>query len=410
MQRVRLRLFALDRTSMNGKYKLERISRYLWHHGAIHHDVASSLPWWRSLVIGYPVALFLVILTMVASLLGRAPHFVWTPFCLLFVIVGYVWGVGPALVTMALGFLAFNFLVVPQYSLLTWNAWHDVSLLGPFVVAQLIIALLAAHNAVQYRRLLGAKQEIDSYAQELAASNQQLERANHLKDLFVVRAAHELRTPLTTILGEAQLARRSLKKAESAGTEALRGRNHFEKIEARALELQALLEMLIDLGCFRAAEVPLQLGPCDFGNLCRKIIEEQRTISGRSIVFTSPSDSVILQADCGRLSQVVINVVKHAIQYSQENTVIRVCIRTAPPDVMLQVQNDAPALYQEPQAQLSSCTEAMFGAGWGFGLTMSQEIVERHGGHIWVEASGGRGVTCFVQIPFQTGKSDQALL
>ena len=391
------------------KHKLERASQYLRHHGVIHHDVAPSLSWWRSHAFGYPVGLFLVLLTMVASLLVRAPHFVWTPFCLMFVVVGFVWGVGPALVTMILGFLAFNFFVVPHSDVLTWNAWHDITLFGPFVVAQFIIALLAAHNAVKYRRLLEAKQEIDSSAQELAASNQQLERASHLKDLFVVRAAHELRTPLTTILGEAQLARRSLKKAGSAGTEALRGRNHFEKIEARALELQALLEMLIDLGCFRAAEVPLQLGPCDFGNLCRKIIEEQRTVSGRSITFTSPSDSVILQADCERLSRVVINVVKHAIQYSQENTVIRVCIRVAPPDVMLQVQNDAPILYQEPQEQLSPCAEAMFGAGWGLGLTMSQEIVERHGGHIWVEASGGRGVTCIVQIPFQTGEPDHTL-
>ncbi len=352
---------------------------------------------------------------MVASLLVRVPHFVWTPFCLLFVIVGFVWGVGPALVTMALGFLAFNFFVVPQYGLLTWNAWHDIRLLGPFVVAQCFIALLAAHNAVKYRRLLGAKQEIDSYMQELAAINQRLERANHLKDLFVTRVAHELRTPLTTILGETQLARRRLKKAESTETESLIGRNHFEKIEARTQELRAFIEALIDLSSFRSEEVPLRLGPCDFGNLCRKVIEDQRTFAGRPLAFTSPSDPLILQADCERLSQVVLNVVRNAIQYSQENTVIHVCLSVEHPHVILQVHNDGPAPSQEQQEHLfepfyrTPYAEAMFREGWGLGLTLSKEIVERHGGRIWVEASEGKGVTCLVQIPFQTGASNQAL-
>src|SRR5216684_7279188 len=253
---------------------VRRVSRYLWCHGALSQDAAVHLPWWRSHFFGYPVGLFLVITTMLASLLVREPHFVWTPFCLISVIVGFVWGVGPALVTIALGFLALNFFVIPQYNLLTLNAWNDITMLGAFVVAQVIIALLAAQNAVKYRRILVEKQEIDSYAQELAAINRQLERANHLKDLFVTRAAHELRTPLTTILGEAQLARRLLKKAERTGTESLIGRNHFEKIEAQAQELRALIEALIDLSSLRSEEVPLRLGPCDFGNLCREVIED----------------------------------------------------------------------------------------------------------------------------------------
>ena len=388
---------------------VRRVSRYLWRLGALSHDAAIHLPWWRSPFFGYPVGLLLVITTMLASLLVREPHFVWAPFCLMFVIVGFVWGVGPALVTMALGFLAFNFIVVPHYHLLTLNVWHDVTLLGPFVVAQVIIALLAAQNAVKYRRVLVAKQEIDSYVQELAAINQQLERANHLKDLFVERAAHELRTPLTILLGETQLAMRHLKKAESTGAGSLVWRSHFEAIEARAQELRALVDALIDLSSFRSGEILLQPGPCDVGDLCRAVIEDQRAFSGRPIAFTFPSDPVILQADCERLSQVVSNVVRNAIQYSRENTVITVCLSAEGPSVMLQVHNEGPALSQEQQAHLfepfyrTPSAQAMFGEGWGLGLTISKEIVERHGGHIWVESSEGKGVTCFVQLPFQTG-------
>jgi signal transduction histidine kinase len=353
--------------------------------------------------------------TMLASLVVRVPHFVWTPFCLITVIVGCVWGVGPALVTLALGFLALNFFVVPHYSLLTLNVWHDATLLGSFGVAQFVIALLAAQNAVKYRRILVAKQEIDSSVQELAAINQQLESANHLKDLFVERAAHELRTPLTMLLGETQLARRRLKKAERTGAGSLVGSSHFEEIEARAQELRALVDALIDLSSFPSEEVPLRLGTSDFGDLCREVIEDQRAFSGRPLAFTFPSDPVILQADGERLSQVVINVVRNAIQYSREHTVITVCISAEGPSVMLQVHNEGPALSQEQQEHLfepfyrTPSAQAMFGEGWGLGLTISKDIVERHGGHIWVESAEGKGVTCCVQLPFQTGSSNQAL-
>ena len=279
---------------------------------------------------------------------------------------------------------------------LTFNVWHDVMMFGPFVLAQLIIALIAAHNAVQHRRLLAAKHQIDSYAR-------QLEQANHRKDLFLIRGAHELRTPLTTILGEAQRIRRSQEKAERTGTPALLGKNQVEMIEARAQELRALLEVLIDLSRLRAEDAPLRPGPCDFGTLCREIVEKQRTVSGRLLTFTCPPDPIMLQADCARLSQVVINLVKSAIQYAQENTVIAVSIRVEPSEVVLQVHYDAPTLYQEHPGQLSPYTEAMFGEGWGLGLTLSQEIVERHGGHMEVEVSDSKGVTCSVRLPFQTG-------
>src|SRR5258708_6545993 len=80
---------------------VRRVSRYFWCHGALSQDAAIHLPWWRSPFFGYSVGLFLVITTMLSVLVVRVPHFVWTPFCLITVIVGFVWGVGPALVTMA---------------------------------------------------------------------------------------------------------------------------------------------------------------------------------------------------------------------------------------------------------------------------------------------------------------------
>ena len=180
------------------------------------------------------------------------------------------------------------------------------------------------------------------------------------------------------------------------------GKAPVEAIEARAQELRALLEVLIDLSRFRAEDAPLRLDPCDFGALCREVVEKQRAVAGHPLALTCLPEPIILHADCPRLSQVVLNLVTHAMQYAQENTLISVSIRGEPSEVLLQVHYDAPALYQAHPEHLSPYTEAVFGEGWGLGLTMSQEIVERHGGHMEMDVSGSNGVTCSVRLPLQT--------
>src|SRR5258708_11732864 len=107
------------------KHRLEHVNRYLWPQRR-HRDAVLSLPWWRSSLVGYFVGFVLVFLTTFAILLVRLPHFVWVPFCLSFIIVGWVWGVSPALVTIVLGFWAFTFVLAPQYGLLTFDVWRAV--------------------------------------------------------------------------------------------------------------------------------------------------------------------------------------------------------------------------------------------------------------------------------------------
>ncbi len=367
----------------------------------------------RLLVTLMSVLLVALVVVLIRFFLIKEVHLLWIPFCLVTVFVGFIWGVSPALMATLLGFLAFNFLVIPQSDLLTANVWNDIRILGPFVLAQFAIALLAAQNAVKQRHMLVAQSELNTYAQKLTALNgelerinRDLERANRLKDDFMTRAAHELRTPLTTILGETQLALRRLDRQDSTAPELLVYRQHFAKVETRAHGLRALIEDLIALSSLRSGEVPLRPGLCDFGRLCQEVIADQRAFSGRQIELWLSPDPVVLQADCERLYQVVVNLISNAIHYPRANSVIRVCVRTKPTYVLFRVHNEGPALSQEQQARLfepfyrTPYAEALVREGWGLGLTVSKEIVERHGGHIRVQSSEEKGTAFFVQIPF----------
>lgn len=390
--------------------QLRELGQTLRHSGTLPAYTALHLPWWHTPWFGYLMSFLLVALSvaLVRMLVLRDLHVVWIPFCLVSVLTGFVWGTSPALLATLLGFLAFTLFAIPQDDLLTANIWNDVRLLGPFVLAQAAIALLAAQNAVKHRRVLKARQEVQAYAQDLAAANQELERANQLKDYFISRAAHELRTPLTTILGETQLALRRLHKANST---APAFQQSFERVETHAKSLHALIENLIALSSLRSNETFLHYRTCDLGRLCREIVADQCARTGHQVVLQMPAYPLLLQADCDRLSQVVSNLVINAIAYSAEQSTISVNIHEESTHIVLQVHNEGNELSQDQQARLfepfyrTPSAETIHRDGWGLGLTLSKEIVERHGGHIRVESTPGRGTTFLVEFPRNSGEN-----
>ncbi|WP_201371465.1 sensor histidine kinase [Ktedonobacter robiniae] len=274
----------------------------------------------------------------------------------------------------------------------------DSIIVGPFIVAQLV-ALVTVIWLERSRRQILAAQHI------IIQVNSQLEQANSLKDYVLIRAAHELRTPLTTILGRTQHLSSRLEKFGETPENWLAVQKYIGVMEKRTLHLRALVEELLDLSNVYAEGNPLHLTPCDLGNLCRDVIEDQQALSGRTIELELPSDPLLLQADDKRLSQVLVNLVSNAVKYSPENTNISVRAHAEDTHVMLQVHNECPVFSQE---QLVRLFEPFFRTpdveyspipGWGLGLTISKKIVERHGGNIWAELSQGKGITIFVKLP-----------
>jgi signal transduction histidine kinase len=384
------------------------------------HPVA-SLSWLRSAWFGYVAGLLLVgamtLLEKMDQLVPSAPLFVGAPFALVSVVVALLWGWRPALFTIAVGLVAIAEFV--SRGLLTPNIGRDTVMVAPFVALQLVAVGVAIRFEVARRRVLAAQQRTQMYAQELEAANQrlvqaneQLERANYLKDYVVLRSSHELRTPLTMILGQTQVALRRLNRSGETSENWSALRQYLGIVEAHALNLRMLIDELFDLSSVRAGQFPLRLTQCDLGSLCRDVIKDQQACSGRSIELELPSEPLLLQADDKRLVQVLVNVVNNAVKYSPENTTIHVRVRPEHAHVILQVHNEGTAL---SPVQLEQIFEPFYRTldaenspikGWGLGLAISKEIVERHGGQIWAESAEGKGITFFVKLPISQDNPD----
>ena len=381
------------------------------------------LSWLRSAWFGYVAGLLLVGAMVLFDKLydyisSSISMFDAAPFGLVSIVVALLWGMRPALFAIVIGLVAIAiFITAPGR--LTSNIGWDIAIFAPFVALQLVAVGVALRFEAARRRVLAAQQRTQTYAQELEAANQrlvqaneQLERANYLKDYVVLRSSHELRTPMTTILGQTQIALRRLNRSGETSENWSALRQYLGIVEAHALNLRMLIEDLFDLSSVRAGQFPLRLTQCDLGSLCREVIKDQQACSDRSIELELPSEPLLLQADEKRLVQVLVNLVNNAVKYSPENTTIQVRVRPEHAHLILEVHNEGTAL---SPVQLEQIFEPFYRTldaesspvkGWGLGLAISKEIVERHRGQIWAESAEGKGITFFVKLPISQDNPD----
>ncbi len=373
------------------------------------------VPWWLLPPTGYIITFPLVGLALLIPFgfrhLGIYEAFLDTPLVLVTLIIALIWGTEPAVLSILLGTMAFDIYFLSPTPMLI-HGWNASLPLIPFVLAQIIMVVLAAQRERSRRYMLFARQEMEGYAnalervnQELKQSNQELEKANKLKDQFLSMASHELKTPITSIRGQAQLGMLRLKKQVELPPELEPVRTSLERIDQHTHRLNSLVDDLLDLSILSSGKIKLRTTQCDLGELCREVITEQQTLSDCAITLELPSSPVLLQADCERLSQVVTNLVSNAIKYSAENSVIQVCISQSGDTALMQVHNEGTPIQEELQANLfepfyrTPTAQSSSKKGWGLGLAISKQIVERHGGRIWVESSQKKGTTFRIELP-----------
>src|SRR5258708_23463817 len=226
----------------------------------------NPLPWWRQPPIGYIVTYPLVGLGLLIPFglqrLGTQNYFLGASFVLTTVIIALIWGTGPAVLSILIGTLTLDVYFLPPFGLLKFE-WHETLPLIPFILTEIIVAVITSQREIARQQTLVAQGELATYAHELVHVNQQLEQANQelekvnqLKDHFLSMASHELKTPITVIRGQVQLGMRRLEKQPDLPSEPAPLHTVLERVDQQTHRLQGLFVALLNLSILNPVKIP----------------------------------------------------------------------------------------------------------------------------------------------------------
>jgi len=241
---------------------------------------------------------------------------------------------------------------------------------------------------------------------ELVFAKQQAEEARRTKEQFAASVSHELRTPLNLILGFSEIICLSSEVYGDMEWSPLLRRDIY-RIYQSARHLMEMIDDVLLLSSLEAAGFDLDKGPTQPEELVQETVDVvEGLFRDRSVhlkVEIAP-DLPVLQVDRTRIRQVLLNLLKNAVSFSEQGSV-RLEVKPQHKEVVFSVHDTGTGI---PADQLPRIFEAFYQVdrslsrrhgGTGLGLTISKHFVEAHGGRIWVESEEGVGSTFSFALP-----------
>ena len=247
-------------------------------------------------------------------------------------------------------------------------------------------------------------------ADRLMLDSLELKRVGQTKDRFLTSITHELMTPLTSISAFTGIILRNRKN--NLGEKDI---EHLHIIKRNTVQLQRLLGNLLDLSVLNKGEYELSYGRFNLRQMLDQVTDSFMPAivrKGQKIKLDHHGSDAIVEADDGRIRQVISNLLTNSIRYSPEGTVITVSAWIT--DLLFTVtisdngigisENDKQLLFTAFFRADNEPTRSV--AGSGIGLVASKQIVELHGGELTLESSLDEGTTVQISVPrFKTHRS-----
>jgi histidine kinase len=214
---------------------------------------------------------------------------------------------------------------------------------------------------------------------------------------------HDLKTPITSIMGYAdgildEVANTPEKTREYAGV-----------IRKKAKSLHLLTEDLNLLFRLENAQLPLDFVTADLGAFAADIIEEFSIENPGLAPECQLKSGLFANIDKEKMARVLLNLFQNSVKYKKPEQIVpvlRMSLVKNGPDALLTVSDDGLGI---PQGDLSHVFEQFYRAdasrgqssGSGLGLSIARELVQLHGGKIWIVNNSGGGAAVNIALPLR---------
>jgi signal transduction histidine kinase len=239
---------------------------------------------------------------------------------------------------------------------------------------------------------------------QLSAANEQLKVHDKMQREFINIASHEIKTPTQALLGYSEILQRHPEKREQIS----------EAIYRNANRLQRLTNDILDVTRIESQTLKLKKEQFNLRDLIFTIVEDlkndiQKKGSNIRLLY-EPYNNLLVEADKGRITQVISNLLNNAIKFTNEDsrtifidvsTKQQIHNNSIDKKVIVSIRDNGAGIDRDilPRLFTKFASKSEIG-GTGLGLFISKSIVEAHGGEIWAENNlDGKGATFYFSIP-----------
>ncbi len=291
-------------------------------------------------------------------------------------------------------------------------------------IAILAIFLIRWSNALD-NEVKRRTKELESANKQLSLSNEQLKMRDKAQQEFINVAAHELRTPIQPIISLSDILVHKLRDNESLEivNVIIRSAKRLRRLSEDVLDVTRIESGLLSFNKERfdlkqvisctaddyrnqirtsKKNIRLVLDGFDKGEGVQKgqlREEDQEHIHRRPLI--QDNDPVIVEADKGRITQVIDNLLNNALKFTNNGT-ISILTENKDGQAIVSVKDNGQGIDADILPKLFSrfASKSQTGGGTGLGLFISKSIMEAHGGKMWAQNNcDGRGATFSFSLP-----------
>ncbi len=239
------------------------------------------------------------------------------------------------------------------------------------------------------------------------------EAVSRAKSTFLLNMSHDIRTPMNAIIGFTNLALEHVNDTAKV--------NEYLKKTAVANEhMLSLLNDILDMSRIESGNIQLEEDPCDMKSLlndCEVVMRGQAEAKDQKFIMELHNvHSTPMICDRLRLQQVIVNLTRNAIKYTQKGGEIKVIARqlntwNGKTDFEINVQDNGPGISPEMQKELFKPLTRDFTTGKkktegaGLGLAITKNIVTLMGGRLTLNSEPGHGSTFTVRLSLRLAKT-----
>jgi PAS domain S-box-containing protein len=224
------------------------------------------------------------------------------------------------------------------------------------------------------------------------------------KSDFIGMVSHELKTPLTSLGAIIQVANTKLKNNEDAFLSGA-----MQKADRQVKRMSAMINGFLNISRLESGKIHIDKQDLDMEALIADTIEEANLTTSTHLIHFVRSAPVPVNADRDKIGSVISNFISNAVKYSPKGKHIEVSCNTKSNEVIVSVKDEGMGIKPDDLAKIFDryyrveTNHTRHIAGFGIGLYLSSEIIERHGGRVWAESESGVGSTFYFSLPLSEG-------